>query len=479
PDVLSRGRMYDAAASILQQKLSQVQGVGQVIVGGSSLPAVRVELNPTALNKYGIALESVRGAIAATNVNRPKGQLADGARAWEIQSNGQLMTAADYAPVIIAYRSGQAVRLTDVASVEDSVEDVRTLGMANGRPSVLLVIFRQPGANIIATVDRVRDLLPELKASIPAAIDLAVVMDQTQTIRASLHDVEVTLVISIVLVTLVVFVFLRDVRATLIPGVAVPLSLVGAFGVMHLLDYSLDNLSLMALTIATGFVVDDAIVVLENITRHREAGMAPLDAALLGAREIGFTVLSISISLVAVFAPILMMGGLLGRLFREFAVVLSPAIALSLLVSLTTTPMMCATLLPRREHRGRGRLYRGSERVFDGMLRGYAASLSWVLRHPRGVLAVVVLTIAVNAYLFTVVPKGFFPQQDTGRLNGAVQAAQDISFQAMRDKLSEIVAIIKADPAVANIVGFTGGQGGGPGTTANTARMFVMLKPLA
>src|SRR5439155_1055792 len=307
PDVLSRGRMYDAAASILQQKLSQVQGVGQVIVGGSSLPAVRVELNPTALNKYGIALERVREAIAATNVNRPKGQLADGARAWEIQSNGQLLNAADYAPVIIAYRSGQAVRLTDVASVEDSVEDVRTLGMANGRPSVLLVIFRQPGANIIDTVDRVRDLLPELKASIPAAIDLAVVMDQTQTIRASLHDVEVTLVISIVLVTLVVFVFLRDVRATLIPGVAVPLS---------------------------------------------------------------------------------------------------AAIALSLLVSLTTTPMMCATLLPRREHGRRGRLHRASERVFEGLLRGYAASLSWVLRHPRGVLAVVVLTIAVNAYLFMVVPKG-------------------------------------------------------------------------
>src|SRR6266566_3436780 len=344
-DTLDRGRMYDAASSILQQKLSQLPGVGQVIVGGSSLPGVRVEMNPTALNRYGIALETVRSALAATTQYRPKGQLGDGARASEIASNDQLLRAADYAPVIIAFRGGRPVQLSDVARVEDSVEDVRTTGLANGRPAVLLVIFRQPGANIIDTVDGVRRLLPELGAAIPRAITMSVVMDQTQTIRASLHDVELTLVISVLLVTLVVFAFLRSVRATLIPAVAVPVSLVGTFGVMYVLGYSLDNLSLMALTIATGFVVDDAIVVLENVARHRAAGLSPLEAALRGAREIGFTVLAISLSLVAVFTPILLMGGLVGRLFREFAVTLSAAIGISLLVSLTTTPMMCATLL--------------------------------------------------------------------------------------------------------------------------------------
>ena len=349
-------------------------------------------------------------------------------------------------------------------------------GLANGKPAVLLVIFREPGANIIDTVDRVRGLLPQLQASIPGAIDLSVVMDQTTTIRASLHDVEMTLVISVLLVTLVVFVFLRSVRATIIPGVAVPVSLVGTFGVMYLLGYSLDNLSLMALTIATGFVVDDAIVVLENIARHREEGLTPLEAALRGAKEIGFTVLSISISLVAVFIPILLMGGLVGRLFREFAVTLSVAIAISMLVSLTTTPMMCATLLKPETSRLHGRLYRVSERGFDGMLRWYDASLSWVLRHPRGMLALTVLTIALNVYLFVIVPKGFFPQQDTGRLTGAIQAAQDISFQAMQEKLTQIVGIIKNDPAVDNVLGFTGGSGGG--ATTNTARLFIMLKPL-
>jgi len=477
-DTLDRGRMYDAASSILQQKLSQLPGVGQVIVGGSSLPGVRVEMNPTALNRYGIPLETVRSALAATTQYRPKGQLDDEARTSEIASNDQLLRAADYAPVIVAFRGGRPVQLSDVASVENSVEDVRTTGLANGRPAVLLVIFRQPGANIIDTVDGVRRLLPELGAAIPPAITMSVVMDQTQTIRASLHDVELTLVISVLLVTLVVFAFLRSMRATLIPAVAVPVSLVATFGVMYVLGYSLDNLSLMALTIATGFVVDDAIVVLENVARHRAAGLSPLEAALRGAREIGFTVLAISLSLVAVFTPILLMGGLVGRLFREFAMTLSAAIAISLLVSLTTTPMMCATLLAS-ESSEPGRLYRASERAFEAMRRGYETSLAWVLRHPRGVLAVTLLTVALNGYLFWVIPKGFFPQQDTGRLQGAIQAAQDISFQAMQAKLTEIVDIVGHDPAVANVVGFTGSQGNGPSTATNTARMFVMLKPLA
>jgi len=478
-DTLSRGQMYDAASSVLQQKLSQLPGVGQVIVGGSSLPAVRVEMNPTALNQYGIPLETVRSALAATTQYRPKGQLGDGARASEIASNDQLLKASEYAPVIIAFRSGRPVRLSDVAQIEDSVENVRTTGLANGKPSVLLVIFRQPGANIIDTVDGVRGLLPELAGAIPGAITMSVVMDQTQTIRASLHDVELTLVISVLLVTLVVFAFLRSIRATLIPAVAVPVSLVGTFGVMYVLGYSLDNLSLMALTIATGFVVDDAIVVLENVARHRAAGLPPLEAALRGAREIGFTVLAISLSLVAVFTPILLMGGLIGRLFREFAVTLSAAIGISLLISLTTTPMMCATLLARETDGEHGRLYQASEQAFEWMRRRYETSLAWVLRHPRGVLAVTLLTVAVNGYLFWVIPKGFFPQQDTGRLQGAIQAAQDISFQAMQAKLTEIVDIVGHDPAVANVVGFTGAQGNGPSTATNTARLFVMLRPLA
>src|SRR5258705_4154243 len=477
-DTLRRGQMYDAASSILQQKLSQLPGVGQVIVGGSSLPGVRVEMNPTALNRYGIALETVRSALAATTQYRPKGQLGDQTRASEIASNDQLLRAADYAPVIIAFRGGRPVRLRDVARVEDSVEDIRTTGLANGRPAVLLVIFRQPGANISDTVDGVRRLLPGLAAAIPGAITMSVVMDQIQTIRASLHDVELTLVISVLLVTLVVFAFLRSVRATLIPAVAVPVSLVGTFGVMYVLGYSLDNLSLMPLTIPTGFVVDGAIVVLENVARHRAAGLSPLEAALRGAREIGFTVLAISLSLVAVFTPILLMGGLVGRLFREFAMTLSAAIAISLLVSLTTTPMMCATLLAR-ESSEHGRLYRASERAFEAMRRGYETSLAYVLRHPRGVLAVTLLTVALNGYLFWVIPKGFFPQQDTGRLQGAIQAAQDISFQAMQAKLTEIVDIIGRDQEVANMVGFTGSQGNGARTATNTARLFVMLKPLA
>jgi len=474
-DIVSRGRMYDVASSILQQKLSQVDGVGQVYVGGGSLPAVRVDLNPTALNKYGIGLGDVRQMLSNTNVNRPKGQLANERRTWEIRTNDQLHDAEDYLPLIVSYREGRAVRLSDVATVEQSVEDLRTTGLANGTPAVLIIINRQPGANIIETVDRVRALLPQLEASIPGSMTLSVVVDRTPVIRASLHDVERTLAISVLLVILVVFLFLRDVRATLIPCVAVPVSLISTFGVMYLFGYSLDNLSLMALTIATGFVVDDAIVVLENISRYREEGMAPFQAALRGAREITFTVLSMTLSLVAVFVPILFMGGMMGRLFREFAVTLSVAILVSLVVSLTTTPMMCARVLKSEQGRTHGRWYRFSERFFEGMRGGYARSLAWVLRHPRSMLALTLATMAVSIYLYTAVPKGFFPQQDTGRMFGNIQAAQDISFQAMRQKLTEVVDIIKGDPAVDTVTGFSGG---GVSGQTNTGRMFIALKPL-
>jgi multidrug efflux pump len=474
-DTLDRGRMYDAASSILQQKLSQVPGVGQVIVGGGALPAVRVELNPLALSRYGIGLEDVRTVLAASNVNRPKGQLTGAGRASELYANDQLFGAAQYAPLIVAYQNGRPVQLADVGRVIDSVEDVRNAGLSNKKPAVVVVIFRQPGANIIDTVDRVRAAIPRLRADIPATIDLQVVLDRSTTIRASLHDVERTLALSVVLVTLVVFVFLRSPRATLIPGVAVPISLVGTFAVMYLLGFSLNNLSLMALTIATGFVIDDAIVVLENIARYRERGDAPRLAALRGAREIGFTVLSMSVSLVAVFIPILLMGGVVGRLFREFAVTLSAAIGISLLVSLTTTPMMCATLLRPAAEQRHGWLSRWSERGFDRVLRRYESGLAFVLRHPGAVLLVTLLTIALNAYLFVVVPKGFFPQQDTGRLTGVIQAAQDTSFQSMQAKLTAVVGIIADDPAVENVIGFTGGSGGG-GATVNTARMFVALE---
>ncbi|HEX9154437.1 MAG TPA: efflux RND transporter permease subunit, partial [Nitrospira sp.] len=473
-DIVSRGRMYDVASSILQQKLSQIDGVGQVYVGGGSLPAVRVDLNPTALNKYGIGLGDVRRTLSSTNVNRPKGQLTDGTRTWEIRTNDQLHDVEDYLPLIVSYRQGRAVRLSDVATVEHSVEDLRTMGVANGTPAVLIIINRQPGANIIETVDRVRAMLPQLEASIPGSMTLSVVVDRTPVIRASLHDVERTLAISVLLVILVVFLFLRDVRATLIPCVAVPVSLISTFGVMYLLGYSLDNLSLMALTIATGFVVDDAIVVLENISRYREQGMAPMQAALRGAREITFTVLSMTLSLVAVFLPILFMGGMMGRLFQEFAVTLSVAILVSLVVSLTTTPMMCARVLRPEQGRSHGWWYRLSERVFEGVRGGYARSLTWVLHHPRSMLALTLLTMAVSIYLYAVVPKGFFPQQDTGRMFGNIQAAQDISFQAMREKLTEVVDIIKSDPAVDTVTGFSGG---GSGNT-NAGRMFISLKPL-
>jgi len=474
-DIVSRGRMYDVASSILQQKLSQIDGVGQVYVGGGSLPAVRVDLNPTALNKYGIGLGDVRRMLSNTNVNRPKGQLANETRTWEIRTNDQLHDAEDYLPLIVSYREGRAVRLSDVATVEESVEDLRTTGLANGTPAVLIIINRQPGANIIETVDRVRAVLPQLEASIPGSMTLSVVVDRTPVIRASLHDVERTLAISVILVILVVFLFLRDVRATLIPCVAVPVSLISTFGVMYLFGYSLDNLSLMALTIATGFVVDDAIVVLENISRYREQGMAPFQAALRGAREITFTVLSMTLSLVAVFVPILFMGGMMGRLFREFAVTLSVAILVSLVVSLTTTPMMCARVLKSEQGRTHGRWYRFSERLFEGMRGGYGRSLAWVLRHPRSMLALTLATMAFSVYLYTVVPKGFFPQQDTGRMFGNIQAAQDISFQAMRQKLTEVVDIIKSDPAVDTVTGFSGG---GVSGNTNAGRMFIALKPL-
>jgi multidrug efflux pump len=474
-DVYDRGRLYDAASTILQQRLSQIPGVGQVVVGGSSLPAVRVELNPTQLNAYGLGLEDVRTMLSVQNANSPKGQLANGTTTSDLAANDQLLRAADYAQLIVSYRSGAAVKLSDVATVQDSVEDVRAAGNMNGKPAVLLVIFRQPGANIIDTVDRVRATLPQLAASIPSAIASTVVLDQTMTIRASVHDVERTLVLSIALVILVVFVFLRNARATFIPSVAVPVSLIGTFAVMLVCHYSLDNLSLMALTVATGFVVDDAIVVSENVMRHLEDGMDPMEAALKGAREIGFTVLSVSLSLVAVFTPILLMGGIVGRLFREFAVTLSVAILVSLVVSLTTTPMMCARLLKHRAEENQGRFYRISERVFSGMLRGYERSLAWVLRHPAITLGVLFITIAANVYLLAIVPKGFFPQQDTGRLNGAIQGEQDTSFQAMQARMARFVGIIKSDPAVATVMAFNGG--GGPAGAANTGTVFVSLKP--
>ena len=472
-DTLTRGQIYDAASTIMQQALSQIDGIGQVAISGSSLPAVRVELTPQALFKYGIGLEDVRAALSSANAHSPKGALEDGDRRYQIYTNDQANHAADYKPLVIAYRNGAAVHLTDVGKVLDSVENLRNQGLSNGKPAVLVILYRQPGANIIDTVDRVKAILPQLQASIPHAINVELTMDRTTTIRASLHDVERALSIAIVLVILVVFLFLRDLRATLIPSVAVPVSLVGTFGAMWLLGYSLDNLSLMALTVSTGFVVDDAIVVLENITRHIEAGMSRMEAALLGAREVGFTVLSMSLSLIAVFAPILLMGGIVGRLFREFAMTLSIAILISLVVSLTTTPMMCAHLLTTKPAGAHGRLYRFGERAFDAVLGVYDRSLRRALRWPGLVMLSLAATIGLAGYLFTVVPKGFFPEQDTGRMIGGIQADQSISFQLMEQKLSRFVNIIRHDPAVENIVGFTGG-----GQT-NSGFVFVTLKPLS
>ena len=475
-DTVSTAQMYDAATTILQQKLSQVEGVGQVFVGGSSLPAVRVDLNPTALNKYGISLEAVRGVLTSTNINRPKGQLGDERRTWEVQTNDQLYTAEQYRPVVVAYRAGAAVRLSDVATVKDSVEDLRAAGLVDGKPAVMVVVYRQPEANIIETVDLVRSMLPQLEATLPGGVKLSVVQDRTPPIRGSLRDVERTLVVSAVLVILVVFCFLRNVRSTVIPAVAVGVSLIGTFGLMYLFGYNIDNLSLMALTIATGFVVDDAIVVLENITRHIEKGVLPRDAALIGSREISFTVLSMSTSLIAVFIPILLMGGMVGRLFREFAVTLSFAVAVSLVISLTTTPMMCATILRPLKNNAHGTLYRASERIFNGMRRRYDVTLRWALRHPRLMLTLMVITIGITIGLSFLIPKGFFPEQDTGRISGTIQAEQDISFQAMKEKLTEVVDIIRSDPDVDSASAFTGGAGGG-GATTNTGRMFITLKP--
>lgn len=474
--IVSKAEMYDAASTILSQKLSQVQGIGQVFVGGGSLPAVRVELDPGPLNKYGIGLDDTATVLQTTSVSQPKGQFANGSEALEIQCNDQLHKAEEYRPIIVSYQNGAPVRLSDLGTVEDSVEDLRAAGSVNGKPAIMLVLFRSPGANIIATVDRVRGILPQLATTIPQSIDLSVVLDRSPPIRGSLRDVEHTLIISGILVILVVFAFLRNLRSTIIPGIAVPVSLISTFGVMYLLGYSLDNLSLMALTVATGFVVDDAIVVLENITRYMEKGQTPLQAALRGAREIAFTVLSMSISLVAVFTPILLMGGMVGRLFREFAVTLSVAILISLVVSLTTTPMMCATILKKETTRAHNFLYRATEWMFDQMRSIYEKSLRWALRHSLTMLFITVFTLGTNVLLFWFIPKGFFPDQDTGRISGRMQAAQDISFQAMSKKLTEVVSIIKADPDVADVMGFTGGSGPG-GSSTNAARMFIALKP--
>jgi multidrug efflux pump len=472
-DVYDRGRMYDAASTIMSQKLSQIQGVGQVSVGGSSLPGVRVELNPVQLNSYGLGVQDVQKMLSAQNANLPKGQLSDGLTTADITTNDQLLKAEFYKPLVVGYHNGAAIKLSDVADVEDSVENIRATGFVNSKPSVLVIISRQPGANIIDTVDRIYSELPSLKASIPAAINLTVVLDRTMTIRASVKDVERTLVLSVALVILVVFFFLRNVRATLIPSVAVPVSLIGTFGIMYLCKYSLDNLSLMALTISTGFVVDDAIVVIENITRYIEQGMSPEEAALRGAEEIGFTVLSISISLIAVFIPILLMGGIVGRLFREFAVTLSVAILVSLAISLTTTPMMCAKLLKHDDPEGHGRLYRLSEKFFDWMLLTYERTLTVILRHPAFTLTVLLITIGVNVYLLMIVPKGFFPLQDNGTVFGGLQGAQDISFQAMQQDVKTFVGMIQQDPAVANAMAFTGGAG-----ATNGGFIYIGLKPL-
>jgi multidrug efflux pump len=465
--------LYDAASSVLMQRISQISGVGQVVVGGSSAPAVRIDLNPTQISHFGLNLEQIRTAVAAQTSNTAKGMFTSANKSWMIDANDQLMHAVDYQPLVVSYANGAPVRLSQIGKVTDSVQTVRSLGIANGKRSALVIIFRQPGANIIDTVDGIKAALPQLHASINQAIDMTVTLDQTVTIRASVHDVEITLMISVCLVVLVVFVFLRDARSTFIPSVAVPISLLGTCGLMYLFGYSIDNLSLMALTIATGFVVDDAIVVLENITRYREEGMGALQAAYKGAAEIGSTVFSISVSLVAVFIPILMMGGIVGRLFREFAVTLAITILVSMVISLTTTPTMCARLLS--DVRSHGRLYRASEKVFQAILKGYEYSLAWVLEHSLLVIVITLATLALNAYLYVIVPKGFFPQQDTGRMNGSFIADQDTSFQLMQNKMVQLAHIVQQDPGVDTVQAFSGG---GAGTTTNTGRAFISLKPL-
>jgi multidrug efflux pump len=466
-------KLYDEASTVVMQKLSQIQGVGQVVVGGGALPSVRVDANPAQLASYGLTLANLQSVLSLQNANLAKGQLSDGNTTADILANDQIAHASDYGPLVVGYHNGAAVRLSDVAQVTDSVQNVRVAGYLNGARAIPIIVFRQPGANIIATVDRIRDQLPFIRASIPHGIDTTVVLDRTTTIRASVGDVEKTLVISIALVILVVFFFLRNGRATLVPGVAVPVSLIGTFAIMYLFGYSLDNLSLMAMTISTGFVVDDAIVVMENVTRHLEGGMKPFAAALKGAQEISFTVLSISMSLIAVFIPILLMGGIVGRLFREFAVTLSAAILVSMVVSLTTTPMMCAYLLRNTRVQHHGRLYMATERFFDGVLSLYRRTLHWVLARPALALVVLLLTIALNVVVIIKIPKGFFPPEDTGALAGALQGPQDSSFQAMDDAIRQVGKVIKKDPAVENVIGFTGGSG-----ATNTGALFVALKPL-
>jgi multidrug efflux pump len=472
-DTLTRGDLYDAASTVLAQKLSQVEGIGEVGVSGSSLPAVRVDLIPQAIYKYGIGLEDVRAALASANAHSPKGGIDVGDQRYQIYANDQANKAEDYKSLIVAYRNGAAVHLSDVGEVTDGVENLRNAGLANGKPAVLIILYRQPGANIISTVDLVKALMPQLRASISPAIDITLGVDRSTTIRTSLRDVERSLIIAVMLVIVVVFAFLRNLRATLIPVVAVSVSLVATFGAMYLIGYSLDNLSLMALTVATGFVVDDAIVVLENVTRYIEDGLSPLEAALKGANEVGFTVLSMSISLIAVFIPILLMGGIVGRLFREFAVTISISILISLAISLATTPMMCAVLLRPETGEGHGRLYRVSERFFDAMLGFYRRTLTSALEHPRSVMIILAAVLGLNFYLYGAIPKGFFPQQDTGRIIGSIQADQSISFQLMQQKLAQFVNIIKKDPAVDTVVGFTGG-----GQT-NGGFMFMSLVPLS
>jgi multidrug efflux pump len=471
--ILDRGEMYDAASTIMQQRLSQIDGVGQVGVGGSSLPSVRVEVNPVQLNNAGIGMQAVQNVLNSANANIAKGQISDGHTTADIVANDQLLKAAYYKPLIVGYNNGAAIKLSDVADVVDSVQNLRAAGFADETPAVMLIIFKQPQANIIDTVDRIRAALPSLKASIPASINMTVTLDRTTTIRASVHDVELTLMISVVLVILVVFVFLRNARATLIPSIVVPVSLIGTFGVMYLCGYNLDNLSLMALTISTGFVVDDAIVVIENITRYLDQGMSPMEASLRGAKEIGFTVMSISFSLIVVFTPILLMGGIVGRLFREFAVTLSAAVVVSLIVSLTTTPLMCSRLLRPESEEKRGRFYRVTGKMFDWLLSRYEISLQWALRHSFITICTLGLAVALNFFLLIVVPKGFFPQQDNGMLMGGILGTQDISFQAMQKKLSEFVHIVRQDPAVAHAIGFTGGQG-----ATDQGNVFVTLKPV-
>jgi multidrug efflux pump len=470
---LTRGQMYDAASTVLQQELSQIGGVGQVLISGAALPAVRVELNPSSLFHYGIGLEDIRSALSSANANSPKGQIDVGSSRWQIYTNDQSNKAADYQPLVVAYRGGDSVRLRDVADVQDSVQDLRNLGLSDGKPAVLVIIFRQPGANIITTIDGVRAAVPRLKAALPRDIDITFASDRSTTIRASLNDTQRTLIIAVLLVVAVVYAFLRNGRATVIPAIAVPVSIIGTFGVMYLLGYSLDNLSLMALTIATGFVVDDAIVVLENISRHLEDGVPRVEAALLGAREVGFTVVSITLSLIAVFLPILLMGGIVGRLFREFAVTLSLAIVISMVISLTTTPMLCALYL--KPHARPGKIG-GRPSLFQRVQNGYASSLAKALDHSLLVLLILFVTIGLNVWLISVIPKGFFPQQDTGRLTGNLQGDQSISFQSMSAKMTQIMAIVQHDSAVDQVVGFTGSGSGGGASQTNTGQFFIALK---